>query len=121
MSNISQRKTLPGLSRLSDFSKMSFGIMILLSYMIGTIGKMFIYNHIKCFKMGERPINVLILIDEMIYHSIMTFTTYNLLIVLLADQTPCYFFSNYLGIEVNQEVIYIQAQIFQLKQTFVRT
>ncbi len=94
------------LTQLLNSIKMFFGIAILLCYLIGTIGKIFIYNHIKSFKMSERPINILIFLDEMIYHSLITFTTLNLLIVLLADQTPCNFFYYYLGIKVNQEVIY---------------
>jgi len=106
MSRIAISKTFSDLSRLSVSSKMSFGIIILLSYIIGTIGKIFIYNHIKSFKMRERPINVLIFIDELIYHSLITVSTFNLVIVLLSGQTPSNFIATYFGIEVNQEVIH---------------
>jgi hypothetical protein len=95
------------LSRLSATTKMLFGIGILITFIVGSIGKMFIYDHIKRYKLSERPINVLIFIDEVIYHSLITVTTFNLLIVLLANQTPTNFIATHLGIEVNQEVTVI--------------
>lgn len=83
---------------------MILGLFILVSYIIGSIGKCLILDHMKGFKIRDRPINVLIFVNEIIYHLLITFTTFNLLIVLLTFQTPVKFLEDFLSIDVDEEV-----------------
>ena len=93
------------LSKLPDISKASLGLIVMTSFIIGLFGKFGILKHIlQKFSFSERPINVLILLDETIYLSTMTFTTFNLLIVLLADQTPIKFIETVLQLPINEKV-----------------
>ena len=100
-----EKVTNSDLSKLSDISKTVLGLNILTAYAFGLVGKFAIFQHIlKNFQFKERPINVLILLDEIIYLSAMTFTVFNLLIVLLADQTPIQFLETILQEPVNENV-----------------
>ena len=92
---------------LADTYKRLLGFIIILSFIWGSIGKLIIYNHIKTFKIRERPINALILLGEIIYHKGITFVTFNLLIVLFASQTPAKFFLDQLGFTINEEVSHL--------------
>ena len=63
-------------SELSDLDQpfqTIFGLIIAASFMWGSLGKVFIYNHCRSFKMTERPINILILIDEILHHSLIAY------------------------------------------------
>lgn len=92
---------------------MFLGIFVLVSFIVGSIGKFFIYDHIKGFKIKDRPINVLIIVNETIYHSLITFTTFNLLIVLLADQTPVKFFEEVFSMQqVVEEVTIANCELY---------
>ena len=102
------------LSSLSTFSKSLFGFVLLISYICGSLGKITIFKHMKNFRLSERPINVLILMDEIIYLALMTFTTFNLLIVLIAKQTPTDFIRYHLLLPVNDDVSITMKQILQL-------
>ena len=105
MDQVFRNKTNSDLSKLSDFSKTGLGLIILIAFVFGLFGKLAIFQHIlKKFQFKERPINVLILLDETIYLSLMTFTTFNLLIVLLADQTPIQLLETILQATVNETV-----------------
>ena len=101
MEDVSRHSDLFG---LSQFSKTFFGFVLLISYICGTLGKITIFKHIFKFRISERPINILILMDEIIYLTLMTFTTFNLLIVLIAEQTPTYFIKYHLFLIVNEDV-----------------
>ena len=61
------------LSQLPQPFKTIFGFVIAFSFVVGSIGKFVIYNQCQKNKLKERPINVLILMDEMISHSLITF------------------------------------------------
>jgi hypothetical protein len=61
------------LSEIREPFKTIFGLVIAASFIWGTLGKVFIYKNCINFKMSERPINVLILIDESVSHSIIAF------------------------------------------------
>jgi hypothetical protein len=61
------------LSEIQQPFKAIFGLVIAASFIWGSLGKVFIYNNCISFKMSERPINVLILVDEIVHHSLMTF------------------------------------------------
>ena len=92
------------LTGLSIFSKKFFGLFLLISYIVGSIGKTAIFKHMRNFRLSERPINVLILVDEIIYLTLITFTTFNLLIVLLVGQTPAHFIQHHLFLPVDEDV-----------------
>jgi hypothetical protein len=92
------------LSAFSSPSKAFLGFILLISYICGTLGKMAIFKHMRNFKLSERPINVLILVDEIIYLVLITFTTLNLLIVLLLDQTPAHFIKHHLHLPIDKSV-----------------
>ena len=83
--------------RASDLDMLSYplkkllGLIIAFSFMWGTAGKIIIYKHCSKFRISERPINILILLDEVIHHVLITYTTLNLLIILLLDQSPLEF------------------------------
>jgi hypothetical protein len=62
-----------GLSDLGQPFKTILGMIIAASFMWGSIGKVFIYNHCRSYKITERPINVLILIDEIINHCLIAY------------------------------------------------
>jgi hypothetical protein len=89
---------------LNDSSKQLFGLIITLSFIWGSIVKLFIYNYVKTLNIRDRPINALILLGEIIYHKGITFVTLNLLVVLYAKQTPAEFFFDQLGITINENV-----------------
>ena len=101
---MNQTLKMSDLSSLSDESKNIFGLIIFVSYLWGSIGKAIFYNHINSFKIIERPINALILLGEIIHHSVISFITANLLIVLFAKETPAKFFFNQLGLKINEAV-----------------
>ena len=96
--------------RASDLDMLSYplkkllGLIIAFSFMWGTAGKIIIYKHCSKFRISERPINILILLDEVIHHVLITYTTLNLLIILLLDQSPLEFIWNVFGIHLNDEV-----------------
>ena len=46
----------------------------------------------------------LILLGEIIYHTVITFVTGNLLMVLLGKQTPAKLFYGLLGLQINEHV-----------------
>ena len=83
---------------------MFFGWIILFSYLIGVLGKMIIFNHMTNFNIKQRPINVLIMVDELIYATTITFMAFNLCIVLIGQQTPYQFFFTYFGIEMDEVI-----------------
>jgi hypothetical protein len=63
-------------SELSDLGqpfKTIVGLIIAASFIWGSIGKVFIYKHSGSFNMTERPINVLILLDEIVHHSLIAY------------------------------------------------
>ena len=100
-----KNNTFSDLSKLSDSSKTVLGLIILIAFILGLFGKIAIFQHIlKKFQFSERPINALILLDETIYLTCMTFMTFNLLTVLLADQTPIQFIETILQLPVNENV-----------------
>ena len=84
--------------------KKLLGFIVAFSFMWGTAGKIFVYNHISKFRISERPINILILLDEVIHHVLITYTALNLLIILLADQSPIEFIFNLFGIFLDEQV-----------------
>jgi hypothetical protein len=92
------------LAGLSNFSKTFFGLFLFISYIVGSLGKKAIFEHMRNFRLSERPINVLILVDEIIYFTLITFTTFNLLIVLLVGQTPAHFIQHHLFLPVDEDV-----------------
>ena len=85
---------------------MVFGWIILFSYLFGLFCKIIIYEQMNKSNsiIGERPINVLIIVDEAIYLSLLTFMTFNLVILLVGNQTPFQFFFAYIGVEINELV-----------------
>ena len=89
---------------LPMYLKNILGWIIVFSYLIGLLGKMIIFKQMKNFKISERPINVLILIDELIYLTLITFMALNLGIVLIGQQTPYQFFSTFFGMEIDESV-----------------
>ena len=89
---------------LSAYLKYILGGIIVFSYLIGLIGKMIIFKQMKNFNISERPINILILMDELIYLTLITFMTFNLGIVFLGQQTPYEFFSTVFGMEIDELV-----------------
>ena len=86
------------------YLKNILGWIIVFSYLIGLLGKMIIFKQMKNFKISERPINVLILIDELIYLTLITFMALNLGIVLIGQQTPYQVFSTFFGMEIDESV-----------------
>lgn len=102
MTNLSFK--ISDLAGLLDESKNILGLIVIISYLWGFIGKVIFYNHINSFKVRERPLNALILLGEIIYHSVISFITANLLIVLFAKESPSKFFFNQLGLKVNEQV-----------------
>ena len=91
------------LADFTDLSKTYLGFFILACYIIGAYCSVKIVKYFKKLNFKERPINVLILANEIIYFSIMTFTMVNILIVLIAHETPVQFFSDF-GVELQQMV-----------------
>ena len=87
----------------SETSKTNIGLFILVCYIVGAFCSVKSLKHLKTLNLQERPINVLTLTNEIIYFSIMTFTTANILIILIAHQTPVQFFSDF-GVELQQMV-----------------
>lgn len=65
------------LSEIRQPFKTIFGLVIAASFIWGSLGKVFIYKNCLNFKMSERPINVLILTDEVVHHSLMAFRYYS--------------------------------------------
>lgn len=61
------------LSQLPQPLKTFFGYLICFSFVFGSIGKFFIYDQLRQNKLKERPINVLIFMDEMISHSLIAY------------------------------------------------
>ena len=109
------------LTSLDKQSKNLLGLIIFLSYIWGSSGKIMVYNHIKTFKIRERPINALIIFGEIIYHSVITFVFLNLMIVLWAQKTPASFFDDHLGLTINEHVstccdssVYVACKIYFL-------
>ena len=100
---------------LSTYLKYILGGIIVFSYFIGLIGKMIIFKQMKNFKISERPINVLILIDELIYLTLITFMAFNLGIVLIGQQTPFQFFSTFFGIQIDEMVSFFVFTFFIVK------
>ena len=89
---------------LPTYLKHILGGIIVFSYIIGLTGKMIIFKQMKNFNISERPINILILMDELIYLTLITFMAFNLGIVFLGQQTPYEFFSTFFGMEIDELV-----------------
>jgi hypothetical protein len=61
------------LSKLEQPAKAILGWAVAASFIWGSLGKIFIYDHFRNFKLSERPINVLILKDELINHMLIAY------------------------------------------------
>jgi hypothetical protein len=61
------------LSQIRQPFKAILGLIIAASLIWGSLGKVFVYKSCIALKIIKRPINVLMLIDEIIHHSLITF------------------------------------------------
>jgi hypothetical protein len=61
------------LLRMPTIWRITIGMVNLVSLFGGTFMKILVYRHFKTAKFWDRPINVLILIDEIIHHSTYTY------------------------------------------------
>ena len=75
------------LLRMPMFWRMTIGFANLISLSWGTFMKILVYRHFKTAKFWDRPINVLILIDEIIHH---TTNTYFILLTSMWALTNTY-------------------------------
>ena len=73
------------LLKLSTFWKIIIWIFVMLSLIIGCVAKVFMYNHFIDSSFKETPINVFILIEQIIHHFCGTFVLTNFLISLQLD------------------------------------
>ena len=56
------------LRRFSSFSKTFLSSSAVISLLVGTFMKSLIYRHLKRIKLTTRPINFLVLIDQLVHH-----------------------------------------------------
>ena len=96
-----------GITNFAETTKTNIGLFILTCYIVGAFCSVKIINYFGKLNFKERPINVLIFANEIIYSSITTFTTANILIILIAHKTPIQFFSDF-GVEFEQKVNFEQ-------------
>jgi hypothetical protein len=68
----------------------------------------------KNLNLSERPINVLILLDEIIYVTMMTLMAFNLCVVMIGQQTPLEFLLGNFGTEINESVSALSYVILKL-------
>ncbi len=61
------------LSELRPSFKIILGLIVAASLIWGSLGKVLIYKNCMKIKLSERPINLKIWTDEIIYHSIISF------------------------------------------------
>ena len=58
------------LLKTSPLSKQVVGVVLMLTFLWGSLMKAFIYFNISSQKISERPINVLIIIEQVLHHSL---------------------------------------------------
>ena len=90
--------------QMSPGWRMTFGVLLLLSLLWGSVMKSFIYSYLKCCKVIDKPINFMIMLSQILHHILHIFIGTNLLIELLVGVSPIDFAKDYLNTEVNSVV-----------------
>ena len=83
------------------------GPFCFLCYLFGAFGTVKIIKHLLSTNFDNRPLNILTLIDEVIYFSLMTFASANILIMIWAGMKPIDFFRQFFFVEIDEQVLNI--------------
>ena len=90
------------LLKISPTWKSMIGIAIALSLLWGSAMKIFIYTYFHKLKISERPINLLILLGQIIHHALNLFVGTNIIVELFLDVSPIEFADQYLDVQINE-------------------
>ena len=89
---------------ISRFWKIFIGSFTILVFVFGTLMKCIVYSYFgKKQRLLERPINILILLEQMFSHFINSYSILFLLLRVFTDKTPVMFWEKYFNILVNKE------------------
>ena len=90
--------------QISSGWRKTFGALLLLSLVWGSVMKTFIYSYLKRCKVMDKPINLMIMLSQILHHILHILIGTNLLIELLAGVSPIDFAKDYVNAEVNSVV-----------------
>ena len=99
--NLQTRNNKSVLLQLSQLCKICLGLLIVLSLFWGTALKIFVYSYYKKLKISDRPISILILLDQIVNHILNIYIGLNLVIELFFSVSPTQFFGNYFGFQLD--------------------
>ena len=91
----------PYFYRLTTSLQIVLGSFCLLTSAWGTLMKSLIYNHFRSIKLTERPINIYVLFDMILFHCLNTFFVLNYTLIIFTGETPASLIRNITGINVS--------------------
>ena len=87
--------------QLTTSLRIVLGSFCLLILAWGTLMKSFVYNHFRSIKLTERPINIYILFDMILFHFLNTLFVLNYTLIIITGETPASLIRNITGMNVS--------------------
>ena len=91
----------PYFYRVSSSLRMFLGSFCLLVLAWGTLMRSFVYNHFSNIKLTERPINIYLLFDIILFHCTNTFFVLHYTSIIFTGETSVIFIGHLFGLNVN--------------------